>query len=257
MEGAAMSNIPDTGHDLRRLPEWNLADSGVNANGEGEEARQPDALERRLPVMGDIPAPTAEKITDEQLFERYRQGDRTSFATLMERHHRELFHFLVRFLGNRAAAEDTFQETFLQVHRSAAGFDAERRFRTWLFTIAANKARDLLRSQGRHPTIPLQASVTPGNEESGQFMDFVSAGGDLPAEAMERHETAERVRSTVMDMPGNLREILLLSYFNQFPYNQISDILGVPLGTVKSRLHSAVAEFGNRWKMMNKEPRGA
>jgi RNA polymerase sigma-70 factor (ECF subfamily) len=131
----------------------------------------------------------------------------------------------------------------------------ERRFRTWLFTIAANKARDLLRSNGRHPSNPLQALVTPGDEESGQFIDFVPAPGDLPSEAMARRELAHRVRSTVMEMPNNLREILLLSYFNQFPYSQISDILGVPLGTVKSRLHTAVAEFGNRWKMLNKDRR--
>jgi RNA polymerase sigma-70 factor (ECF subfamily) len=225
--------------------------------GVGEKDRFEEAPLRGLDfraVRGDVKVSAAEQ-TDEQLFDRYRRGDRTSFATLVERHHRELFHFLLRFVGNRASAEDIFQETFLQVHRSAAGFDMERRFRTWLFTIAANKARDLLRSNGRHPSNPLQALVTPGDEESGQFIDFVPAPGDLPSEAMARRELAHRVRSTVMEMPNNLREILLLSYFNQFPYSQISDILGVPLGTVKSRLHTAVAEFGNRWKMLNKDRR--
>jgi RNA polymerase sigma-70 factor, ECF subfamily len=247
-----MSNLRDARHDPSSLPEWTMPGAEENVRFQSAPPGRGES-----PGMPSSPAAGVTEPTDEQLFDRYRRGDRTSFATLMERHHRELFHFLVRFVGNRAAAEDIFQETFLQVHRSAAGFDIERRFRTWLFTIAANKARDLLRAQVRHPATPLQAMVTPGDEESGQFIDFVPAAGDLPAEAMERREMAQRVRSTVMDMPANLREILLLSYFNQFPYNQISDILGVPLGTVKSRLHTAVTEFGNRWKMLNKDRRPA
>jgi RNA polymerase sigma factor (sigma-70 family) len=87
--------------------------------------------------------------TDEQLFERYRKGDNASFRALIERHHDELLHFLIRLVGDRQAAEDVFQETFLQIHQSAAGFDMERRFRPWMFTIAANKGRDWLRRKAR------------------------------------------------------------------------------------------------------------
>src|SRR5678815_2533781 len=113
--------------------------------------------------------------TDEQLLTEYRQGDKTSFPKLMARYQRELYHFLVRFLGDRAAAEDVFQETFLQVHQSAGQFDLQRRFRPWLFTIAANKARDLIRSQARRPTNPLQASISAGDDDSGEFIDLMSA----------------------------------------------------------------------------------
>src|SRR3954469_11367806 len=117
---------------------------------------------------GPPPGATAERYhrmdrfagkTDEELLAFYRGGERASFSSLVERYRRELFHFLVRFLGDRAAAEDIFQETFLQVHQSADQFDPQRRFRPWLFTIAANKARDLMRSQARRPTNPLQASI--------------------------------------------------------------------------------------------------
>src|SRR5207249_8442759 len=110
-----------------------------------------------------------------ELLTSYRRGERNGFATLVERYHRELYHFLVRFLGDRAAAEDVFQEAFLQVHQSADQFDPSRRFRPWLFTIAANKARDLMRSQARRPTNPLQASISPGDEESGEFIDLMSS----------------------------------------------------------------------------------
>jgi RNA polymerase sigma-70 factor (ECF subfamily) len=193
-------------------------------------------------------APAAPAITDEQLLESYRNGNKAAFAQLVERYQRELFHFLVRFLGDRAAAEDVFQESFLQVHQSAAQFDPTRRFRPWLFTIAANKARDLMRSQARRPTNPLQATISPGDDESGQYIDLMEATNPSPGQAMEREELQKLVHGTVMSMPDHLREILLLSYFHQFPYKQISDILAIPLGTVKSRLHAAVAHFADRWR---------
>lgn len=189
--------------------------------------------------------------TDEQLLDAYRHGDKTSFGDLVGRYQRELYHFLVRFLGNRASAEDVFQETFLQVHQSAEQFDLQRRFRPWLFTIAANKARDLIRSQARRPTNPLQASISPGDDDSGEFIDLMKSAAPTPGEPMEREELQQQVQQTVTGMPEHLREILLLSYFHQFPYRQISEILDIPLGTVKSRLHAAVAHFADRWKSTN------
>ena len=199
------------------------------------------------------PGPNAGEPSDEQLLAEYRNGDKTAFSRLVSRYQRELFHFLVRFLGNRASAEDVFQETFLQVHQSAEQFDLQRRFRPWLFTIAANKARDLIRSQARRPTNPLQASISPGDNESGEFIDLMQSTDELPSDPMEKRELQELVHNTVSSMPEHLREILLLSYFHQFPYKQISEILDIPLGTVKSRLHAAVAHFADRWRAMNQK----
>lgn len=226
-----------------------------NSRSDSAKELNPDRINNRGDLPGasaSDPPPVNPPISDEQLLANYRNGDRSSFAQLVERYQRELFHFLVRFLGDRAAAEDVFQETFLQVHQSADQFDPQRRFRPWLFTIAANKARDLMRSQARRPTSPLQAAINANDESSGQFVDLMSASAELPDEPLERAETQARVRQAIMNMPENLREILLLSYFHQFPYKQISDILQIPLGTVKSRLHAAVAQFADRWKHMNK-----
>ena len=162
---------------------------------------------------------------------------------------RLLFHFLVRFLGDRNAAEDVFRETFLQVHQSAKLFDPQRRFKPWLFTIAANKARDLIASQApAAKPVPVQAPMNPGDQESGQYIDLMEAIPTRPWESMEKQELKKAVYDTVMSMPEHLREILLLSYFHQFPYRQISEILTIPLGTVKSRLHAAVASFALRWR---------
>jgi RNA polymerase sigma-70 factor (ECF subfamily) len=206
------------------------------------------------PEAPSVPHPgsvVAADRTDEQLLGAYRHGDKGSFGQLVGRYQRELYHFLVRFLGNRASAEDVFQETFLQVHQSAEQFDPQRRFRPWLFTIAANKARDLIRSQARRPANPLQASISPGDDESGEFIDLMQSASDLPSEPMEKQELQAQVQETVSGMPEHLREILLLSYFHQFPYKQISEILDIPLGTVKSRLHAAVAHFADRWRATN------
>ena len=194
--------------------------------------------------------PSRQSRGDEWLLDAYRRGDRASFAELVSRYERELFHFLVRFLGDRAAAEDVFQETFLQVHQSAAYFDLRRRFRPWLFTIAANKARDWLRSQARRPASPLQADLERGDGDSGRYIDLIEAVSELPSQAMEKRELQSLVYEKVMGMPAHLREILILSYFHQFPYRQISHILEIPLGTVKSRLHAAVASFAGRWRKM-------
>jgi RNA polymerase sigma-70 factor (ECF subfamily) len=230
-------------------------DSQQHPGGDGPERIQNRAPGKHRPDSdgsGTSRAPQrpAGEPSDEQLLTEYRQGDRSSFGKLMERYQRELYHFLVRFLGDRAAAEDVFQETFLQVHQSAGQFDTSRRFRPWLFTIAANKARDLIRSNARRPTNPLQASIA-GDEDSGEYIDLMEAASSLPGEPMEREELQQQVQKTVQSMPEHLREILLLSYFHQFPYKQIGDILDIPLGTVKSRLHAAVAYFADRWRATN------
>jgi RNA polymerase sigma-70 factor (ECF subfamily) len=193
----------------------------------------------------------SDKRTDEQLMLAYRAGDRASFSALVARYERELFHFLVRFMGDRAAADDVFQETFVQIHQSAETFDTQRRFRPWLFTIAANKARDLIRSNARRPTNPLMASIGSGDGDGGEFIDLMQSDAPPPDAPMMQWELQQKVQKTVSMMPEHLREILLLSYFHQFPYKQISDILDIPLGTVKSRLHTAVAHFADRWRAAN------
>jgi RNA polymerase sigma-70 factor (ECF subfamily) len=193
-------------------------------------------------------------LPDETLLQRYVEGHKPAFAELVQRYERELYHFLVRFLGDRAAAEDTFQEAFLQVHESAASFDTTRRFRPWLFTIAANKARDLLRSKHRHPASALDAHPDGMNGE-GQYVDLLQASGSLPDEPLEKVELQALVHRTIQELPPNLREVLLLGYFHEFPYKQISEMLHIPVGTVKSRLHSAVAQFAQRWNHVRRQDR--
>jgi RNA polymerase sigma-70 factor (ECF subfamily) len=186
--------------------------------------------------------------SDEDLLQRHLDGDPGAFAQLVERYQLELFHFLIRFTGERVAAEDLFQESFLQVHLSARTFDPERRFKPWLFTIAANKARDFLRRNHRRQTAPLSAPVDEGRADERAFIDLMQADLPLPHENLQQREVQELVRQVVAELPDHLREILLLSYFHSFAYKEIADMLAIPLGTVKSRLHAAVAAFAQQWK---------
>lgn len=185
-------------------------------------------------------------VTDEQLLANYVRGDQSAFADLVGRYQQEVFAFLARFVSDSSIAEDLFQETFAQVHRSAKSFDADRRFRPWLFTIAANKARDHLRSTGRRMVQSLDNVTVPGDATT--FLDLMQSDAPPPHEELSAAEETGRVQAILAELPPLYREVLLLSYFHQFPYKQIAEMLHVPLGTVKSRLHAALAIFAKRWE---------
>lgn len=184
-------------------------------------------------------------LSDEQLLGLYQQGDEQAFFQLVRRYESELYGFLLKLVGRPSWAEDVFQEAFLQVHLTADRFEIHRRFRPWLYTIAANKARDFLRSQGRRPAVQLTAL----DEETGvtQLWDNLIWESTTPQDIFEQKQQAEAVRNVVDQLPDHLREILILAYFNQFSYKEMAEVLGIPLGTVKSRLHSAIAEFARRY----------
>ena len=183
--------------------------------------------------------------TDEELLEAYRAGDNDSFAALVRRYEKELYNFLHKFLGKPALAEEVFQEAFLQVHLSIDRFERSRRFRPWLYTIAANKARDLIRHRARRPAVHLTAL----DDENGKadLWDSLLREETTAADIVESKERHQLVRQTVDDLPEHLREILILAYFNQISYKEMAETLSIPLGTVKSRLHAAVATFAKEY----------
>jgi RNA polymerase sigma-70 factor (ECF subfamily) len=199
----------------------------------------------------DDPERPDRELSDEDLFRRYLGGDMGAFRTLVERHHDDLLRFLIRLIGDRAGAEDVFQEAFLQVHQSAETFDMSRRFKPWLFTIAANKGRDYLRRKGRRSTLDLSAPV---QDEGGEtFVDLLTVDVPRPEEVLQVRERDAQVQRAVDMLPWPLKEILLLAYFQRLSYAQIAEDLEIPLGTVKSRLHAAVAAFARNWKLVTEK----
>lgn len=193
--------------------------------------------------MNDVGTPS-----DETLLQEFVAGQPASYETMVRRHAQELYQFVLRFTKNSMAAEDVVQETFLQVYQSAESFDPSRRFKPWLFTIAANKARDYLRSRNRKREVPIDAPVS-GEPQSGQtFLDLMSGDAAEPHDDLGFEEKRRLVQEVVEEMPPRLNEVLVLAYYHRFPYKEIADVVGIPLGTVKSRLHAAIADFRDRYE---------
>jgi len=188
------------------------------------------------------------KLSDAELLARYGQGDEAAFREIVSRYKNSLYAFLKQFLNRQDLVEDVFQETFLQLFTSRESFDPGRPLRPWLFTIAANKAKDALRKSQRIAAIPIGTLSDSEEMSFDDVLNTLSSDSTMPYEELEQGETAARVAQIIANMPDNLREILILAYFNKFSYKQMASILSIPIGTVKSRLHTAVARFAREWK---------
>lgn len=188
------------------------------------------------------------RLSDGELLDRAAAGEQDAFSEVVNRYKNGLYAFLRTFLNRQDLVDDVFQETFLQLFTSQASFDPTRPLRPWLYTIAANKAKDALRKLQRTAAVPIGTMTESDDMSFGDMLNVLSSEEERPFEGLERDETAVNVRRIIADMPDNLREILVLAYFNKFSYKQIADILSIPIGTVKSRLHTAVGRFAKQWK---------
>ncbi|MHC4575390.1 MAG: RNA polymerase sigma factor [Planctomycetota bacterium] len=192
--------------------------------------------------------PALDKNIDAELLAHFAAGDEAAFREIVNRYKDSLYAFLRHFLNQHDLIEDVFQETFLQLFTSRESFDTSRPLRPWLFTIAANKAKDALRKQQRTATTHIGPIADSQEMSFDDVLNTLTSDTTLPYEQLQESETASRVRQVVANMPDNLREILILAYFNKFSYKQMAEILSIPIGTVKSRLHTAVGRFAKDWR---------
>lgn len=192
--------------------------------------------------------------TDEELLSRYRDtGQAGDFDALVHRYQNELYRYLVRYLGDSALAEDVFQNTFLQVHLKKSLYEDGRPVRPWLYAIATHQAVDALRKVGRHPTVSLDQRVASTENEAGSLVDLMVGDDSGPLAQLQGQERAEWVRESVARLPDTLRETLILAYHQDLKYREIADILKIPVGTVKSRLHAALAKLQQMAKAANRD----
>lgn len=191
--------------------------------------------------------------TDEQLLADYVGGDEGAFELLVRRHVRELHQFTVRFTNDAPAADDVVQDTLVQLHASADKFDPRRRFKPWLFTIAANKARDYLRRRTRRREVPIDAPTGRDEDGAQRFVELFETNSVAPDDGLLVEEKRRLVKQVISEMPTKFSEVLILAYYHRFPYSEIGEIIGVPVGTVKSRLHAAVAHFGEQYRVATAE----
>lgn len=189
------------------------------------------------------------QLSDEQLLLRYRQhGGRELFARLVERYEWDLFNYLRRYLGDAGMAEDAFQATFLQVHLKCDQFEDGRRFRPWLYTVATNQAIDAQRRNKRHRMVSLDrfGQGADGNEV-GKLVDLLVSGAGDPMDHVSQFERDEWIREALNELSEQMQSVVQLVYYEGMKYREAAEVLSIPVGTVKSRLHAAVAKLSEFW----------
>ncbi len=184
---------------------------------------------------------------DVQLLKRYAAGEEGAFQEIVNQYKDSVYAFLRRFLNHQDLVDDVFQETFMQLYVSRDTFDQSKPLRPWLFTIAANKAKDTLRRMQRVDSTNLGSMFDSEEHSIDDVLNTLDHDEHMPYDNLIQDETAAAVKRIIARMPAKLREILILAYFHKFPYAEIAGILRIPVGTVKSRLHTAVGRFAEDW----------
>ncbi len=173
----------------------------------------------------------------EALVERAREGDREAFGQLVDEYKDKIYNYVARMLNDPYQAEDVTQEAFLRAYKSLPRFRGASSFHTWLYRIASNLAIDVVRKRKRSE--PAFSLDEPLESDDGEYEREIPDETGGPEERTSTRETRVAVRRAIMDLPEKLRDVMILYELQGETYEDIADILDVPLGTVKSRLFNA------------------
>ena len=173
----------------------------------------------------------------------YLEGDSRAFDQLFGRYSAKLVNFVNRIIGDRDRAEDLVQEAFLRVHRHLPRFDRSRQFSTWIYTIASNLAKNELRNRRRSPLLETQL-VEAGADESWAPFQYAD-NRSRPDEMYRQRYLAEAVDRGVATLSDRHREVFVLRELEGRSYEEIAQLTGANLGTVKSRLNRARQSFAS------------
>ncbi|NQD67630.1 RNA polymerase sigma factor SigW [Bacillus haikouensis] len=161
------------------------------------------------------------------------KGDQSAFAELVELYKDKVFQICYRMLGNRHEAEDIAQEAFIRAYVNIETFNQKRKFSTWLFRIATNLCIDRIRK--KKPDYYLDAEVA-GTDGLTMYSQ-VAADVQMPEDEVENMELQETIQKEISKLPEKYRSVIVLKYIEELPLQEISEILDMPLGTVKTRVH--------------------
>lgn len=198
--------------------------TGMQTLGAELVERSPAAAAQSARATGD---------PDAELVARWQAGDTQAFGVLVRRHEKRVFRLLMRMLGSREEAEDAAQEAFLSLHRHGHRFRREARFSTFVYRVAVNAALNRRRSLGRV------------RSRERELFQRQAAGDDLPGAPRDPEGAASgaqiqaRVQEALLELPPDLRMAVILFDIEGQSYRDIADVLGIPEGTVKSRIHRA------------------
>lgn len=178
------------------------------------------------------------------LVERVKKGDDDAFGEIVTLYEKLVYNAVCRVLSANGRATDSAEEiagdAFVKAWRSIRLFRGDCAFSTWIYRIAVNTAKDMLRSERRHPTL----SITGEDDDDGEPREWdipVTSGDDVPEYALDRKETILMVRRAIEALPEDMRQIIVMRDINDMQYSDIAKVLGIELGTVKSRLNRARA----------------
>jgi len=194
-------------------------------------------MEAQLPAVRAMYSPDS----DDALVERALKGDMSAFSRLYDRYEKPLFNFICQYVGDYEAAQDVFQETFIRAYRKLQRYQLGTNFSAWLHRIAINQSKDEFKRRRRRPI----SSIT--QSEGGEETDLLATISDeslTPEELLTRKEQAGRVRRALTRLTKDHMQVILLYVFQGMAYKDIADTLGIPIGTVKSRMHYAIKELG-------------
>ena len=169
-----------------------------------------------------------------RLVERAAGGDRDAKRDLFERYRDVAYRVAFRVTGRHEDAMDVVQDGFIKAFGNLGGFQRTSSFKTWLLRIVNNKALDLLRSRKVRLAAPLDAG-----DDLPQAEYIGPARGDKPADAMTRRELGERLHQAIDSLPPEQRTVFALYAAGEMTYGEIAEVVGVPLGTVMSRIYHA------------------
>ena len=161
------------------------------------------------------------------------KGDQNAFEEIVTLFQHRLYQVCYRMLGNAQEAEDISQEAFVRAYINIHTFDQKRKFSTWLFRIATNLCIDRIRK--KKPDYYLDANV-PGTDGLNMYSQ-IAATDELPEDEVERMELQQRIHYEIGRLPDKYRSVIILRYIEELPLQEIGDILELPLGTVKTRVH--------------------
>ena len=191
-------------------------------------------------------------ITDEQAMWRVQNADdHAAFAQLVARWEQPIQRLCARMTGDLHRAEDLAQEAFSRVFSRRRDYQPAAKFSTWLWRIAINLCHDELRRRQRRPEHPLEPEGDDGADGPAvQFPGQVLS----PAEVVEKLEQAEIVRRALLQLPETYREVVVLRHYEGLKFHEIAEVLGIPEGTVKSRMFEALDRLGGILKRLGASP---
>ena len=181
------------------------------------------------------------ELDDSQVVRAFLDGDGRAFTELVRRYQTRLLNFIYRTIGDRERAEDLVQEVFVRVHRHLHRFDQAKKFSTWIYTIASNLAKNELRNRSRNPLVLFQAirKQWEADHRPLQFEDSSTRPDDM----FRKRHLREMVEWSVAQLPEHHRVVFVLRELEGKSYEEIAEIAGCNLGTVKSRLNRARNNF--------------